>query len=95
MENKDFLFSIIVPVYNTEKYIEKSMDSIMKAIDNDCEVIFVNDGSTDKSKEKIMESLNEELCIRIGNAMLTFYKMLFIPYIEKGVLDNNDLLRNK
>lgn len=55
MENKDFLFSIIVPVYNTEKYIEKSMDSIMKAIDKDCEVIFVNDGSTDKSKEKIME----------------------------------------
>lgn len=41
MENKDFLFSIIVPVYNTEKYIEKSMDSIMKAIDKDCEVIFV------------------------------------------------------
>lgn len=47
------------------------------------------------TKENIMEALNEELCIRIGNAMLTFYKMLFIPYIEKGVLDNNDLLRNK
>lgn len=59
MENKDFLFSIIVPVYNTEKYIEKSMDSIMKAIDKDCEVIFVNDGSTDKSKEKIMEFMEK------------------------------------
>ena len=59
MENKDFLFSIIVPVYNTEKYIEKSMDSIMKAIDKDCEVIFVNDGSTDKSKEKIMEFMKK------------------------------------
>lgn len=59
MENKDFLFSIIVPVYNTEKYIEKNMDSIMKAIDKDCEVIFVNDGSTDKSKEKIMEFMEK------------------------------------
>lgn len=59
MENKDFLFSIIVPVYNTEKYIEKSMESIKAAIDHDCEVIFVNDGSTDKSKEKIMEFMNK------------------------------------
>lgn len=59
MENKDFLFSIIVPVYNTEKYIEKSLASIKAAIDYDCEVILVNDGSTDHSEEKIMKFLEE------------------------------------
>ena len=55
MEYNNFLFSIIVPVYNTEKYINKSLESIKKAIDKDCEVIIINDGSTDNSEEKIKE----------------------------------------
>lgn len=53
MDKKDFLFSIIVPVYNTSKYVEKCLKSIEKAIDTDCEVIIVNDGSTDNSEEII------------------------------------------
>ena len=44
-EKSKFLFSIIVPVYNTEKYVEKTLKSIYEAIDRDCEVIVVNDGS--------------------------------------------------
>lgn len=53
MEKDNFLFSIIVPVYNTEKYIEKCLSSIEKAMDSDCEVIIVNDGATDNSEEVI------------------------------------------
>lgn len=55
MPNNKFLFSIIVPVYNTEKYIEKCLNSIQTAMDKDCEVIIVNDGSTDNSEKKIKE----------------------------------------
>ena len=33
MEKDNFLFSIIVPVYNTEKYIEKCLSSIEKAME--------------------------------------------------------------
>ena len=51
MGEEQFLFSIIVPVYNTEKYINKCLSSIEKAMDTDCEVIIVNDGSTDDSKK--------------------------------------------
>ena len=56
---KDFLFSIIVPVYNTEKYIEKCLNSIKEAIDVDCEVIIVNDGSTDNSENIIIDFINK------------------------------------
>ena len=49
METKKTLISIIVPVYNTEKYIECCLDSIMKQDYPNFEVILVNDGSTDES----------------------------------------------
>ncbi len=44
-------FSIIVPVYNVEKYIGKCLESIKNQTYKDYEVIVVNDGSTDKSME--------------------------------------------
>lgn len=45
--------SVIVPVYNVEKYIEKSLDSLINQTLGDIEIIIVNDGSTDNSKELI------------------------------------------
>ena len=45
------MISIIVPVYNVEKYLEECLDSIQNQTYSDIEVILVNDGSTDKSKE--------------------------------------------
>lgn len=41
--------SIIVPVYNTEKYLEKCIDSLVQQSYENLEIILVNDGSTDKS----------------------------------------------
>lgn len=43
------MISIIIPVYNVEKYIDKCMDSILCQSYQDFEIILVNDGSTDKS----------------------------------------------
>ena len=53
--DKNYLFTIIVPVYNTEKYIRKCLNSILEAIDTDCEVIIVNDGSVDNSEKIALE----------------------------------------
>ena len=46
-------FSIIVPVYNTEKYLKRCLDSIKGQTFSDYEVILVNDGSKDNSKDII------------------------------------------
>lgn len=45
--------SVIVPVYNTEKYINRCLDSIANQTMKDLEIIIVNDGSTDNSEEVI------------------------------------------
>lgn len=43
------LVSIIIPVYNTEKYLNRCLDSIINQTLQDIEIICINDGSTDKS----------------------------------------------
>lgn len=43
--------SVIISVYNTEKYIEKCVDSILDQTYKEIEIILVNDGSKDKSRE--------------------------------------------
>lgn len=45
------MISVIVPVYNVEKYLEECLESIQKQTYQDIEVVLVNDGSTDGSKE--------------------------------------------
>ena len=43
--------SIIVPVYNVEKYLRKCLDSLINQTLKDIEIICINDGSADKSLE--------------------------------------------
>lgn len=42
-------YSIVVPVYNAERYLEECVDSVLSQSVTDFELILVNDGSTDKS----------------------------------------------
>lgn len=41
--------SIIVPIYNVEKYIERCVHSLLKQTYSNIEIILINDGSTDSS----------------------------------------------
>ena len=43
--------SIIVPIYNVEKYLERCINSLIGQTLEDIQIILVNDGSTDKSGE--------------------------------------------
>lgn len=51
--------SIIIPVYNNEKYIEKCIHSVVNQTFGELEIIAVNDGSTDESG-KILKNLERE-----------------------------------
>lgn len=55
-------YSIIVPVYNSEKYLDDCLNSIFKQTNQDFEVICVNDGSTDKSLD-ILNKYKDEIKI--------------------------------
>ena len=50
--------SIIVPVYNVEKYIVKCISSLLDQQTNDYEIIIVNDGTKDKSIDLIKKTFN-------------------------------------
>ena len=58
-KNKNPKISIIVPVYNREKYLKKCINSITEQDFKDIEIICVNDGSTDNSLE-ILKKLSEQ-----------------------------------
>lgn len=50
MKNNENLYSIVVPIYNTEKYLEDCLESIVLQTYVKWELILVNDGSVDQSK---------------------------------------------
>lgn len=54
MENK-IKFSVIIPVYNAEKYLKKCLKSVLNQTYDNYEIIAVNDGSTDKSGEILQQ----------------------------------------
>jgi hypothetical protein len=56
--------SIIVPVFNAEKYLRPCLDSLVNQMMTDYEIILVNDGSTDSSAE-IMEEYRKRYPDRI------------------------------
>ena len=51
MARKDITFSVLVPVYNVEKYLEECVESVLAQTYTNYELILVNDGSTDRSGE--------------------------------------------
>lgn len=59
MNNKDIKVSIIIPVYNVEKYLRKCLDSVVNQTLKEIEIILVDDGSTDSSAEICKSYLND------------------------------------
>ena len=45
--------SVVVPVYNVEKYLDKCLDSLVNQTLKDIEIIVVNDGTKDNSQDII------------------------------------------
>ncbi len=57
--------SLIVPIYNSQNYLEKCIKSLISQTLKDIQIILINDGSTDKS-EKIIKSFDDERIVYIS-----------------------------
>lgn len=64
---KNIRFSVIVPVYNVEKYLDVCLKSIINQTYENFEIICVNDGSTDKSYEILKKHAQKDARIKIIN----------------------------
>ena len=53
MEKKRF--SIIIPAYNVQEYVNKAIDSVLKQDFKDYELIVINDASTDRTEEVVKQ----------------------------------------
>lgn len=93
--------SIIVPVYNVEKYIEKCLNSLVNQTLEDIEIIVVNDGSPDNS-QKIIDEFESKYPNKIkkiikenggqGSARNEGLKIATGEYI--GYVDSDDYVKN-
>ena len=59
--------SVVIPVYNTEKYLRKCLDSVCNQTLQDIEIICVNDASTDNSLEILKEYASSDNRIKVIN----------------------------
>lgn len=57
--------SLIVPIYNSQNYLEKCIKSLISQTLKDIQIILINDGSTDNS-EKIIKSFDDERIVYIS-----------------------------
>ena len=55
-------YSVIIPIYNSEKTLHRCLDSLLPQLNSDIEVILVNDGSTDKSASICNEYVAKNSC---------------------------------
>ena len=97
------MISVIVPVYNVEEYLEECLKSIQKQTYSDIEVILVNDGSTDRSKEicerycekdsrfKLVNQENKGLSGARNRGMLES-KGEFISFVDSDDVLKEDML---
>lgn len=97
------LFSVIIPLYNKENFIEKTLKSVLSQTFSDFELIIVNDGSTDKSEEKVLHfkddrikyfSKENEGVSATRNFGIEKASGKFISFIDADDIWKNDFLEN-
>lgn len=65
MENMEPLISVIVPIYNVEKYLNKCVDSIISQTYKNLEIILVDDGSPDNCPKMCDEYVQKDNRIKV------------------------------
>ena len=65
MINNNPKISVIVPVYNAERYLHRCIDSILAQTFTDFEVLLIDDGSKDKSGEICDEYAKKDIRVKV------------------------------
>lgn len=97
---QDIKLSFVIPVYNVEKYLNECLESILSQITNQCEIILIDDGSTDTSGLICDNYLDSSHNIRVihknnggsSSARNTGLSMAFGEYI--AFVDSDDRIAN-
>lgn len=91
--------SIVIPVYNAGKYLEKCLDSLINQTLSDVELVIINDGSTDNSHEiikKYEKKYSDRIVYKkienggVANARNTALKLATGEYV--GFVDSDDFI---
>ena len=88
--------SLIIPVYNVEKYLARCLDSVMKQTFRDLEIICVDDGSTDNSSDILQKYAKKDeriVVITQANAGLSAVRNVGISKAKGkyiGFIDSDD-----
>ncbi len=88
--------SIVIPIYNVERYLRQCLDSVVNQTLRDIEIICVNDGSKDSSLDIIMEYVSKDERVKVidkpnsgyGNSMNRGFDMATGEYI--GIVESDD-----
>ena len=93
--------SVIVPVYNAEKYLEKCLNSLVEQTLEEIEIIIINDGSTDSSQkiiEKYAEKYGQKIITRMkkneGQAIARNLGIELCSGKDIGFVDADDYVCN-
>lgn len=95
------LISVIIPIYNTEKYLDSCIKSVVNQSYKNLDIILVNDGSTDKSKsicEKWMKNDSRIRLINQENMGAAIAKNTGLDSIKGDlfvIVDSDDILYEK
>ena len=91
-------YSIIVPVYNTEKYLENCLNSIFNQTNQDFEIICINDGSTDNSLNILKKYTDKIILINQENQGLSIARNNGVKKATGKYIifvDSDDTIENK
>lgn len=93
--------SVIIPVYNTEKYLEQAVESIRLQTLRDIEIIIVNDGSTDGSMTILEELAAQDERIKLfsqenqGQSIARNFALQKVGGKYLYFMDSDDYLENE
>ncbi len=92
------LISVLVPIYNVEKYLRECLESLKNQTLEDLEIICINDGSTDSSREIIDEFLRSDSRFKVidkqnsgyGSSMNIGLAQCSAKYV--GIVESDDFM---